>query len=265
MWKNGEVKAKELKEKFNLKGRVANWVQPEVICEVIFSEWTEAGVMRHPVFKGLRSDKEPTEITKEQEAMKPVKNKKKPKNQGKNLSSKTANSKKANKGDKSLDIHGITVSVTNLEKVYWPDEGYTKFDLIDYYLKISDVIIPYLVERPQNLNRHPERRGEDGFYQKDSGSMLSDWIDTISIYSESSEKDIEYMLCQNTAIKKLGISLSCFVIILTKCFRILPRWNEVSRNGKAKSISIISKTVRVRLWLRPIVCVPVKGPLLQRP
>lgn len=206
------IKENPFGEKINLKGRVVNWVKPEVICEVIFSEWTESGLMRHPVFKGMRSDKDPTEITKEKEVMKPEKGKKNSKNKERNSSSKKAKSKKAQEGGETLEIDGISVSVTNLEKVYWPDEGYTKFDLIDYYLKISEVIMPYLVDRPQNLNRHPNGISEDGFYQKDSGSMLPDWVDTISIYSESSEKDIEYMLCQNTAALVYMANLGCIEI-----------------------------------------------------
>ncbi|MEX0719354.1 MAG: DNA ligase D [Balneolaceae bacterium] len=213
-----KIKKKPFEEKINLKGRKAYWIQPELICEVIFSEWTESGSMRHPVFKGLREDKVPTEITKEREVMKPSEEKKKEKEQKKagdkkkSSTSKKAKSKSVKKGKDTLEIEGISVPVTNLDKVYWPDEGYTKYDLIDYYLKMSDVMMPYLVDRPQNLNRHPNGIHAEGFYQKDSGSMLPDWVDSISIYSESSEKDIEYMLCQNTAALVYMANLGCIEI-----------------------------------------------------
>ncbi|MEX0661900.1 MAG: DNA ligase D [Balneolaceae bacterium] len=198
-------------EKINLKGREPNWVKPEIICEVVFSEWTDSGSMRHPVFKGLRLDKKPNEITKEAEVMAPTKEKSKGEKEKKS-STKKSKTKSTKQADNTLEIDGISVSVTNLEKVYWPDEGYTKFDLIDYYIKVSDVIMPYLVDRPQNLNRHPNGINEKGFYQKDSGSMLPDWIETINIYSESSDKDIEYMLCQNTAALAYMANLGCIEI-----------------------------------------------------
>ncbi len=208
-----KIKKSPFDESINLKGREANWVKPELICEVEFSEWTEAGSMRHPVFKGLREDKQPDEITKEKEVEEPTKKNKKEKKKGKKSSAKkTGKNRDKQKGDNTLDIEGISVSVTNLDKVYWPEEGYTKFDLIDYYLKVSDVMMPYLVDRPQNLNRHPNGIEEDGFYQKDSGSMLPDWMESVSIYSESSEKDIEYMLCQNTASLVYMANLGCIEI-----------------------------------------------------
>ncbi len=199
-------------EKINLKGREPNWVKPRIMCEVLFSEWTESGSMRHPVFKGLRSDKKPHQITKEAEIMAPTTKKSKTKKKEKKASGKTSKSKSVKQTDNTLEIDGISVSVTNLDKVYWPDEGFTKFDLIDYYLKISDVILPYLVDRPQNLNRHPNGINEKGFYQKDSGSILPEWVESISIYSESSEKDIEYMLCQNTATLAYMANLGCIEI-----------------------------------------------------
>ncbi|CAN5198019.1 DNA ligase D [soil metagenome] len=208
-----KIKKSPFDESINLRGREANWVKPELICEVEFSEWTESGSMRHPVFMGLREDKKPDEITKEKEVKKPIKeNKKEKKTEKKSASKKTENTRNKQNGDNTLDIDGVSVTVTNLDKVYWPEEGYTKFDLIDYYLKMSDVIIPYLVDRPQNLNRHPNGIEEDGFYQKDSGSMLPDWIESVSIYSESSEKDIEYMLCQNTAALVYLANLGCIEI-----------------------------------------------------
>ncbi|MEX0608102.1 MAG: DNA ligase D [Balneolaceae bacterium] len=213
-----EIKDNPFGEKINLKGRKATWVKPEIICEIVFSEWTESESIRHPVFKGLRSDKSPTEITKEKEVMKPSKEQKKKEQQKTEDKKQRSPSPQKNKnkskikGSNVLEIEGISVPVTNLDKVYWPDEGYTKYDLIDYYVKMADVIMPYLVDRPQNLNRHPNGIYKEGFYQKDSGGILPDWIETIGIYSESSEKEIEYMLCQNTAALVYMANLGCIEI-----------------------------------------------------
>lgn len=207
-------------EKINLKGRKAHWVKPELICEVFYSEWTNSGNLRHPVFKGLRNDKMPSEIKKTGSVKVDRKSKK-----GRNSSSQKEKREEEPLEDKRvgkvaaspnkrefLEVEGISVPVSNLDKVLWPEEGYTKFDLINYYLEISETILPYLKDRPQNMNRHPDGIDSEGFYQKDSGDILPDWIETIGIYSESSNREIEYMLCQKTASLLYMANLGCIEI-----------------------------------------------------
>lgn len=183
------------KEKINLKGRKPNWLKPELICEVIFSEWTTNKRMRHPVYKGLREDKIPQEIGVEEE-----------------VQLKKPEKKYREKSTNSLQVDGNQVNFTNLDKIYWPDSGLRKYDLIDYYLKISEFILPYLKDRPQNLHRHPNGINKKGFYQKDNEGLLEKWIDTIKIYSKSSEREIEYMLCQNEATLLYMANLGCIEI-----------------------------------------------------
>ena len=183
-----ETESNPFKKKLALKGRVPHWVTPQLICEVKFSEWTKSGLMRHPVYKGLRYDKDIDVVEN---------------------NTKTAAPKKTQKSNASLlEVGGISVPVTNLEKVYWPDEGYTKYDLIDYYLNISETILPYLIDRPQNLHRHPNGILKPSFYQKDNES-LPKWVETVKIHSESSKKDIDYMLCQNEASLLYMANLGC--------------------------------------------------------
>ncbi|TRO64115.1 DNA ligase D [Christiangramia sabulilitoris] len=177
-------------EKINLKGRIAHWVNPQLICEVRFSEWTRTGKMRHPIFKGLREDKEITEVTKENQA---------------DQTQDTPVSISSN----SLEIGGRKVNITNLEKIYWPDSGLRKYDLIDYYLHVSDYILPYLIDRPQNLHRHPNGINKPGFYQKDNEGLLAKWLNTFKIYSASSKRDIDYLLCQDEASLLYMANLGC--------------------------------------------------------
>jgi len=186
-----ETSATPFNEKPNLKGRKANWIKPELVCEVTFSEWTSAGRMRHPVYKGLREDKSTKEINTElpQESRK----------------TKTTSSN-------SLEVNGKDVKLTNLDKVYWPDYGLRKYDLIDYYIKISDYILPYLKDRPQNLHRHPNGIDNKGFYQKDNEGILESWVETEQIYSKSANKDIKYLLCQNEATLLYMANLGCIEI-----------------------------------------------------
>lgn len=187
-------------KKISLKGRKPNWIKPELICEVKFSEWTNSNLMRHPVYKGLRYDKEVEEVVVQEPKEKPV--------------SKTSSS------SSSLEIDGIAVPISNLEKTYWPESGFTKYDLIDYYLNISEYILPYLKDRPQNLHRHPNGINKPAFYQKDH-EKLPDWIETFQVFSESSKKEIDYLLCQNEA--------SLLYMANLGCIEINP-WNSVIQN-----------------------------------
>lgn len=178
-------------KKIPLKGRKPNWVKPKLICEVQFSEWTNSGVMRHPTYKGLRNDKDLVEVSPQQP---------KP---------KSATSQK--ESSSHLEVDGISVPVSNLEKIYWPESGFTKYDLIDYYLNISETILPYLKDRPQNLHRHPNGINKPSFFQKDN-ETLPDWVETYPIYSESSKKEIQYLLCQNEATLLYMANLGCIEI-----------------------------------------------------
>ncbi|WP_373075608.1 DNA ligase D, partial [Zeaxanthinibacter enoshimensis] len=172
-------------KKINLKGRRPHWTKPVLVCEVKFSEWTSSGLMRHPVYMGLREDKDAEEV----QGTTPV------------------NNTKARESG-TLEIDGLPVPVSNLEKVYWPGEGYTKYDLIDYYIQVSETILPYLKDRPQNLHRHPDGIDKPSFYQKDNEHLPS-WVRTFPVYSESSKKEIDYLLCQDEATLVYMANLGC--------------------------------------------------------
>jgi len=186
-----KLDASPFQKKPNLKGRTANWIKPELVCEVTFSEWTKLGRMRHPVYKGLREDKTPSEINSEIDS--------KPQAQ-KSTASNT------------LEVNGKNLKLTNLEKIYWPDSGLRKFDLIDYYIQVSDYILPYLKDRPQNLHRHPNGVHKKGFYQKDNEGLLEDWVETTRLHSKSTNRDIEYLLCQDEASLLYMANLGCIEI-----------------------------------------------------
>ena len=177
--------------KKHLKGREAVWLLPKLVCEVKFAEWTPSKVMRHPVFKRLREDKN---IPFEQ-------NQKKEKT---DVSTK----KESSNSEFSLEVEGLNVNITNPDKTYWPHLGLSKYDMLDYYIKMSDIIIPYLIDRPQSLHRHPNGIDGDSFYQKDH-EYLPDWVETHKIHSKSSEKDINYLLCQNQATLLYLNNLGC--------------------------------------------------------
>lgn len=185
--------------RIHLKGRTPHWIKPQLICEVHFTEWTKKGSLRHPVYKGLRDDKTLDEITGEKFVETPD-------------SVRDTSPSKGSAKAGHLDVGGNEVPFTNLDKIYWPESGFRKYDLIDYYIKLSDIILPYLKDRPENLHRHPNGIAKPGFYQKDLEGILPPWIETFRVHSSSSNKDIEYLLCQNEATLLYMANLGCIEI-----------------------------------------------------
>jgi bifunctional non-homologous end joining protein LigD len=172
------------------------WLKPKLVCEVSFSEWTEDGQMRQPIFQGLRHDKKAINVIKETPS--PVK--------------KTFSKTAPKAGETKLKISGKEVFLTHLDKVYWPKEKYTKGDLINYYQEVAPVMMPYLQDRPENLNRHPSGIDGESFYQKDLGEKHPSWIKTKRLYSESNDKYINYLVCSDAATLVYMANLGCIEI-----------------------------------------------------
>jgi bifunctional non-homologous end joining protein LigD len=89
------------------------------------------------------------------------------------------------------------VEFTNLKKTYWPAEGYTKGDLVEYYRAIAPWLLPYLKDRPLVLTRYPDGIEGKSFYQKDAPEFAPDWIRTVPIWSEDTQREIRYFVCDS--------------------------------------------------------------------
>jgi bifunctional non-homologous end joining protein LigD len=183
------------------------WVKPKLVCELKFTEITRDGKMRHPVFLHLRNDKPLKEASMKQ-AGEIVKKSAKD-NMGPDKKSKV---EPKSEKEQTVNIEGHSLKLTNLDKIFWPDEGYTKGDVIRYYQSISKYILPYLKDRPQSLFRTPNGIKDKGFFQKDAGDAAPDWVKTIEIYSESANKDIDYILCNDQATLSYLNNLGCIEI-----------------------------------------------------
>lgn len=183
----------------NLKGRHPIWMKPLLICEVEFLEWTKEHHMRHPVFKSLREDKEVPDYIPHQKINKD------------HQTPASHKSERSSNQQNSLNIDDIQVPISNPEKIYWPESGLLKYDLIDYYIQVSEWMLPYLIDRPESLHRHPNGISKPGFYQKDN-EYLPNWIATENITSKSADKTIEYLLCQNEATLIYMANLGCIEI-----------------------------------------------------
>jgi len=175
------------------------WIRPELVCEVRFTEWTNEGLLRHPVFMGLREDKKAREVRRE--LPKPAEE-----------VIPKGRFKIAGNDKKRIEIDGRKLEITNLDKVFWPEEGYTKGDLIEYYRSIADTILPHLRDRPESLRRNPNGIEGESFFQKDMAEVIPGWIKTVEVRSESEEKEITFMLCQDEATLVYMANLGCIEI-----------------------------------------------------
>lgn len=153
------------------------WLRPTLVCEIHFSEITDDGVFRHPAFIALRDDKAARDVTTEH-----------PEKQSKVM-----------KKEKTKKIGGIELSLTNLDKVYWPADGYTKGDVLEYYHRMARYILPYLKGRPQSLNRFPDGIDGPSFYQKDVTGKVPEWVEKYPYKAEGDRRRKHYMLCNNEA------------------------------------------------------------------
>lgn len=207
----------------------STWLKPALVCEIKFSEWTKDNVMRMPVYLGLREDKKPEEVTREQaipaqpdkmEKTMSTAVKKKPRQTSTRSKKAATTSGKRNHKDHDallndtakkqvLTINGQQLTFTNLDKLYWPKEKYTKRDLINYYHMVAPYILPYLKDRPQSLNRSPDGITKSGFYQKDVTGKVPGWITTYPYVSENEGRKKKYLVCTDEASLLYMANLGC--------------------------------------------------------
>jgi bifunctional non-homologous end joining protein LigD len=132
------------------KGDVT-WLEPKLVCEVEFAEWTHDGRLRAPSYQGLREDKSADEVRRELPIEDEV-------------------------GDRKR-----TLKLSNLDKVFWDEEGITKGDLLAYYRAVAPVLVPHLRDRPFTMRRYPDGADGKAFFQKDAPKGMPDWIPTARI------------------------------------------------------------------------------------
>jgi bifunctional non-homologous end joining protein LigD len=212
------------------------WVKPKLVCEIKFAEWTKDRIARQPIFMGLRVDKKAKDVTFEKSVninmMKKAATEKKtaPKKSSKTPAKKSSTAKTAGAKKKSVKataktsnhqinpdegvnqqivLDGHELKLTNLNKLYWKKEKFSKGDMINYYLQVAPYILPYMVDRPQSLNRHPNGIDGPNFYQKDQRGKLPGWMQTHEDFSESTNETIEYLVCSNEATLIYMANLGC--------------------------------------------------------
>ncbi len=151
------------------------WVEPSLVCEIGFKEYTRDGQLRQPVFRRLRDDKVATECRGGFDN--PI-------------------------SQQLTPAPEPAVEITHRDKIFFPEKNLTKGDLVGYYEKIAPWMLPYLRDRPLVLTRFPDGIHGKSFYQRDAPDFVPDWIQREVIWSEGAEREVHYFIVQNTAALK---------------------------------------------------------------
>jgi bifunctional non-homologous end joining protein LigD len=177
------------------------WLKPELICAVKFTSWTKDDRLRAPVFLGLRTEVALEEVVREtgligdsllvEEAEQP---------------SKQEVLLPADKAEIALDIDEHWLKFTNLNKVFYPADGYTKRDVINFYAAVADLLVPHLQGRPLSLKRYPNGINQDYFFQKDA-SGFPDWLHREELADDEESKT--RVICDDKASLLYLANLGC--------------------------------------------------------
>lgn len=191
----------------------AVWMKPELVCEVSFTEMTTDGIMRHPSFEAMRIDKTAKDVKSERSMdTKKITSEKKAKSDtiirpaGKKDRKTFLNPTDVTQVRK---INGNETKFTNLNKIYWPKEKITKRDMLNYYYQVAPFILPYLKDRPQSMNRHPNGITGESFYFKDVTGTAPDWIESFEYKNPSDNRVRKYLVAKDEASLLYMATLGC--------------------------------------------------------
>ncbi len=207
----------------------AHWVKPEVVVEVKFSEWTADRRLRQPIFLGLRDDKDPKEVGLEGVSVQRKTTRgdaiaKRPASLSVTARAKTAAKPAPRKATRRVSSggaptksdtisllaqltaieekggHGLldfgggqTLKVSNLDKIFFPKEKFTKGDVMRYYARVADFILPTMQDRPLVLKRFPNGINGEAFYQQKASETTPPEVRVEMIVTDSEEKQPRYV------------------------------------------------------------------------
>jgi bifunctional non-homologous end joining protein LigD len=164
-----ERKSSPLKDRQAGIAGAIHWVRPVLVAEVAFTEWTPDGLLRHPVFQGLRDDKPAAEIRRERPRM------------SKPRSSATITSRSS-----ATEVAAVTI--THPDRIVFPESGITKLELAQHFARVAAVMLPHVAGRPLSLVRCPGGSSKECFFQKHWTGKLPPSIDTVAIRQSDGKK-----------------------------------------------------------------------------
>jgi bifunctional non-homologous end joining protein LigD len=201
----------------------AYWARPELVAHIRYGSWTDVNHLRHPVFLGFREDVRPEDCRVDTEAAvpepPPAATAPTPQlvqspsvigevlTDPKKIEAELFNGKQENI---NIELEGKRLRLTNLNKIYFPESGYTKRDLLAYYYRMADTILPFLKDRPMVLRRYPDGIKGEAFFQKDMPPSSPEWLPTVAIPAESrGGGPTNFALCNDRAALIYLTGLGC--------------------------------------------------------
>src|SRR3989441_1983601 len=192
-----------------------SWVSPGLVARVKFSGWTDEHSLRHPVFLALREDARPSDCQFENEVAPAVSAPAvvhSPEIVGRVLNIKAQIEAELFKGRAEtmiIELDGKRLRLSNLNKVYFPESGHTKRNLLAYYYRMADFILPFLRDRALVLRRYPDGIKGQAFFQKDVREGLPEWFKTVPVDSEHRGEVIQYATANDRASLLFLTGLGC--------------------------------------------------------
>jgi bifunctional non-homologous end joining protein LigD len=196
------------------------WVRPELVARVKYGNWTEDSHLRAPVFLSLRKDRAPEDSTFAEEQPIPRAHSS-PEARQMAASAQAKTSKASHKtfdaeelaSGKSetlrMEVDGRALTFSNLNKIYFPESGIRKRDLLAYYYHMADYILPFLKDRPLVMRRYPNGIAQKSFFQKEAPKGIPEWIAKATVYSDERGGDMEYVMAQDHASLLFLTNLGC--------------------------------------------------------
>jgi bifunctional non-homologous end joining protein LigD len=191
------------------------------VCEVRYLEWTEDGLLRHPVFLRIRDDKALDQIDRAIDREEP--------------------------SPAHVQQEARAPRLTNLEKVFWPGEGITKGDLVAYYRDMAPWMLHYLRDRPLTLTRYPDGIEGKSFFQKDAPEWTPGWVRTERIWSEDTKRELAVFVCDDVEMLLHVVNLGTIPLHVTAS-RIQemgrPDWTVIDLDPKEAPFAHVVRIAR---------------------
>jgi bifunctional non-homologous end joining protein LigD len=205
-----------------------DWVKPEIVVLVKYANWTEDNHLRAPVYLSIRKDRTPEDCTFEaakpelanpqktrsRNTPAPITTSIKPAPAASSIPRQSSSDplKEIGEGKSetlNIDLDGRTLHLTNLNKIYFPESKIRKRDLLAYYYRMADLILPFLKDRPIVMRRYPNGITGKSFFQKEAPSPLPQWLNTATVYSDERGGDMQYVMANDRPSLVFLTNLGC--------------------------------------------------------
>ena len=183
----------------------ATWLRPELVAEVKFAGWTDAGHLRAPVFVRLRDDVDPKAVTAAARPRAPAAARAASATSATSEVDEVLQQLEDKRTTLQLAVGAARIKLTHLDRVYWPADpsfdqpALTKRDLLRYLARVSRFMLPHLADRPLTMIRMPEGIDGERFFQKHWQQARPEFVQTVTVFSETKDGSHEYLLCNDLA------------------------------------------------------------------